>query len=433
MPAQVLSPLGETVLDVARLRQDFPALRQRVHGRPLVFLDSAASAQKPEPVLAAMEQVYRTTYANVHRGAYAFSRRSTELYEHARAQVASFLHAASPDEIVFTRGATEALNLVAQSYARSQFRPGDEILVTELEHHANYLPWLVLAQECGLTLRRIPLADDGTLDLRAIDTLITPRTRLVSFAHVSNVLGTISDPRPLVERAHAVGAVVVLDACQSAPHLPLDVQSLGCDFLAFSGHKLYGPTGIGILWGRPELLATMPPLVLGGDMARSVSFDQAVWEDAPLRFEAGTPPFVEAIGLGAALDYLQAIGMEQIRAHEEALLAYALERLDTLPGLRLLGPRNPARRSGAITFTVAGISPQNLAVALDCLGIAIRAGRHCAHPLHQRLGLAASARASLALYNDADDVDALVDGIQAVLRNPAAFPHTTDEGCGTLS
>jgi cysteine desulfurase / selenocysteine lyase len=420
----VVSPL-----DVARLRHDFPALQQQVHGRPLVFLDSAASAQKPEAVLAAMEAVYRTTYANVHRGAYQFSRRSTDLYEAARARVAAFLHAATPNEIVFTRGATEALNLVAQSYARAHLRPGDEIVVSELEHHANYLPWLMLAQEGGLHLRRMPLAADGVLDLHDLDALITPRTRLVSVAHVSNVLGSITDVPAISARAHAVGAVVVLDACQSAPHLPLDVQTLGCDFLALSGHKAYAPTGIGVLWGRAELLERMPPRVFGGDMARAVTFEGAEWQAPPLRFEAGTPPFVEAIGLAAALDYLQTIGMEAIRAHEKALLAYALKQLHTVPGLTLLGPVDAEQRSGAIAFTVEGLAPQSLAVALDGLGVAIRAGRHCAHPLHQRLGLAASARASLGLYNDRNDIDALVHAIQTVLCTPTAFLQSLDQGC----
>lgn len=274
----------------------------------------------------------------------------------------------------------------------------------------------MLARERGLVLKRIPLTPDGTLDLRTLDTLITPRTRLVSFAHVSNVLGTITDPRPIIARAHAVGAVVVLDACQSVPHLPVDVQALGADFLVFSGHKMLGPTGIGALYGRADLLAAMPPFLTGGDVAREVDFDAVEWEAAPLKFEAGTPAFVEAIGLGAAIDYLEAIGMERVRAHERELVTYALELLGELPGVQLFGPRDPELRSGVVTFTVEGIAPQDLALALDQCGVAIRSGRHCAHPLHRRLGLTASARASFAIYNDAADVEALHDGIVAIQR-----------------
>jgi cysteine desulfurase/selenocysteine lyase len=408
----------ETALDVERIREDFPALAEPVHGQRLVFLDSAASSQKPARVLDAMERVYRTSYANVHRGAYSFSRRSTDAYDAARATIAAFIGAESPSQIVFTRNATEGLNLLAYSYGRAFLRPGDEILVTELEHHANFLPWAELARERGLTVRRIPLTAAGELDLSDIDTLLTPQTRLVSFAHVSNVLGTITDPRPLIERAHAAGAVVALDACQSVPHMPIDVRELGADFVVFSGHKMLGPTGIGVLYGRADLLAAMPPFMTGGDVARDVDFDEVVWEDAPLKFEAGTPAFVEAIGLAAAIDYLSEIGMERVRAHERDLVAYALVRLSDLPGVQVYGPRDPERRSGVVTFTVDGIEPQELALALDLRGVAIRSGRHCAHPLHRRLGVGATARASFAIYNGFADVDALCDGIAAIQRHP---------------
>ena len=401
-------------LDVARIRQDFPALQQTVNGWPLVFLDSAASSQKPRQVLDMMDGLYRSTYANVHRGAYCFSQRSTDLYEQARHKIATFIGAESPAQIVFTRNATEALNLLAYSYGRTFLQPGDEIVLTELEHHANYLPWLQLARERDLTVKLIPLAADGTLDLSALDELLTPRVRLVSFAHVSNVLGTITDPAPIIERAHAQGAVVVLDACQSAPHMPLDVQALGADFVVFSGHKMLGPTGIGVLYGRADLLAAMPPFLTGGDVARDVGLDEVVWEDAPLKFEAGTPAFVEAIGLGAATDYLTQIGMAAVREHERALTEYALARFEALPGVQVFGPRNPELRGGVVTFTVAGIAPQDLALALDERGIAIRSGRHCAHPLHTRLGLPSTARASFTIYNDLADVDALVEGIAAI-------------------
>src|SRR5215213_2625911 len=401
-------------LDVARIRQDFPALQHQVHGQQLVFLDSAASSQKPVQVLEAMEQVYRSTYANVHRGAYSFSQRSTDLYEQARAKIAAFIGAEAPGQIVFTRNATEALNLLAYSYGRTYLRPGDEIVLTELEHHANHLPWRQLARERDIVVKLVPLAGDGTLDLAAFDALLTSQVKLVSFAHVSNVLGTITNPRPISARAHALGAVVVLDACQSAPHMPLDVGELDADFVVFSGHKMLGPTGIGVLYGRAALLADMPPFMTGGDVARDVGFDEVTWEDAPLKFEAGPPAFVEAIGLGAAVEYLQAIGMDAVRAHERELTAYALERLGSLPGLRIYGPTDPDVRGGVVTFTVEGIAPHDLALALDWRGVAIRSGRHCAHPLHRRLGISTSARASFTIYNDLDDIDVLVDGITAI-------------------
>src|SRR4051812_31620960 len=414
----MIADVRTTALDVACIRQDFPALQQQVYSQRLVFLDSAASSQKPAQVLDAMEHVYRTTYANVHRGAYSFSQQSTDLYEQARATVATFIGAESPDQIVFTRNATEALNLLAYSYARTHLRPGDEIVLTELEHHANYLPWLQLARERDIVVKLIPLTADGTLDLAAFEALLTPQVKLVSFAHVSNVLGTITDPRPIIARAHALGAVVVLDACQSVPHMPIDVRALDVDFLVFSGHKMLGPTGIGVLYGRAALLAAMPPFMTGGDVARDVGFDDVIWEDAPLKFEAGTPAFVEAIGLGAAVEYLQALGMDAVRDHERELTAYALERLGALPGVRIYGPTDPDLRGGVVTVTVDRIAPQNLALALARRGVAIRSGRHCAHPLHRRLGLSASARASFTIYNDLGDIDALADGIAAIQCNP---------------
>ncbi len=423
-----LSEGTTTTVDLARVRADFPALRQQVHGLPVVFLDSAASAQKPQIVLDTMQRIYSTSYANVHRGAYAFSRQSTDAYAAARATVARFLNAA-PHEIVFTRNATEGLNLIAFAYARTTLQPGDAILITELEHHANDLPWRMVAQERGLHVKRIPLLPDGTLDLQAFEALLTPRVKLLSFAHVSNVLGTITDPAPLVARARANGTVVVLDACQSAPQLPLDVRALDCDFLAFSGHKVFGPTGIGVVYGRAELLAAMPPFLTGGDVARDVGFDDVVWEDAPLRFEAGTPMFVEAIGLAAALEYLQAIGMATVRAHEQELTAYALERFAGMGGVRVFGPRDPAARGGVIAFTVDGWTAHQVASALDRSGIAVRSGRHCAHPLHKRLGVEATVRASFAIYNNRADVDALVDALQALGQRPALDGPEGQAGC----
>jgi len=403
-------------LDGVRIKADFPIFDQRVNGKRLVFLDSAASSQKPVQVLDAMDQVYRTTYANVHRDVYTFSEHSTELYDQARVQIAQFIGAPSAEQIVFTRNATEALNLIAYTYGRTFLQAGDAILLTELEHHANLVPWQVLAKERGLSLKFIPLAADGTLDLGALDALLTPRVKLISFAHVSNVLGTITDPHPIVARAHAVGAKVILDACQSVPHMPIDVAALDCDFLVFSGHKMLGPTGIGVLYGKPDLLDAMPPFMTGGDMISSVSFEGATWNDVPLKFEAGTPAFVEAIGLAAAVDYLEAVGMDSVRAHERELTAYALERLREMPGLHIVGPTDPDIRAGVVSFTVDGIHPHDLATLLDRDGIAIRAGHHCAQPLHMKLGVSATARASWYIYNDPSDVDALIDGIAAAKR-----------------
>lgn len=401
----------QTRLDVSRIRQDFPIFDAPVHGKPLVFLDSAASSQKPIAVLEEMDRVYRTSYANVHRGVYGLSDRSTQLYGQAREHIATFIGAAAPENLVFTRNATEALNLVAYSYARHFLRAGDEIVLTELEHHANFVPWLVLARERGIVLKFIPLSPDGTLDLSTFDALLTPRTRLVSFAHVSNVLGTITEPAAIIQQAHAAGAVVIVDASQSVPHMPVNVQALECDFLVFSGHKMLGPTGIGVLYGRSELLEAMPPFLTGGDMIGSVSFDDVTWNDVPLKFEAGTPSFVEAIGLGAAVDYLETLGMDAVREHERILTGYALRQLADVPGVSVIGPTDPAIRAGVVSFTVEGVHPHDLASLLDRDGIAIRAGQHCAQPLHTRLGLAATARASFYVYNDEHEVDALIAGI----------------------
>lgn len=398
-------------LDTASVRLDFPILSEAVNGKSVVFLDSAASSQKPVQVLEAMERVYRSTYANVHRGVYTFSERGTELYDQARAKIAQFIGAPRPETVVFTRNATEALNLVAYSYGRVFLQPGDEIVITELEHHANFVPWLVLAKERGLALKFIPLTAEGTLDLSKLDEMITPRTRLVSFAQVSNVLGTIADPRPIIERARAVGAVVVVDGSQAVPHMPVNVQALDCDFYAFSGHKMLGPTGIGVLYGKFDLLEAMPPFLTGGDMITSVTFERATWNDPPLKFEAGTPSFVEAIGLGAAVDYLSALDMEAVRAHERAIVEYALERMSEVPGARIFGPTNPAIRGGVLTFALNGIHPHDLATLLDREGIAIRAGHHCAQPLHIRLGVNATARASFYVYTEAREIDALIEGI----------------------
>ena len=398
-------------LNVERIRQDFPILAERVNGHPLVFLDSAASSQKPVQVLDAMEKVYRTTYANVHRGVYTNSELSTELYEQSRARIARFIGAPAPENVVFVRNATEALNLVAYSYGRHFLRAGDEVLLTELEHHANFVPWLELARERGVGLKFIPLTPDGTLDLSKLDELLTPRVKLVTFAHVSNVLGTITDPQPIVARAHAIGAKVLVAGSQAAPHMPVDVRALDCDFYAFSGHKMLGPTGIGVLYGKQDVLAAMPPFMTGGDMISSVNFERATWAEAPVKFEAGTPAFVESIGLGAAVDYLTALGMASVRAHEREVVAYALERISEVPGATIIGPTDPDKRGGALTFTLQGIHPHDLASLLDREGVAIRAGHHCAQPLHLRLGLTATARASFYIYTELREIDALIEGI----------------------
>ncbi len=398
-------------LDVARIRKDFPILNERVNGRPLVFLDSAASSQKPVQVLAAMEHIYRATYANVHRGVYWNSEQSTELYDDARCKIAQFIGAPSPENVIFVRNATEGLNLVAYSYGRHFLKAGDEVLLTEFEHHANFVPWHVLAKERGVKLKFIPMTQQGTLDLSKLDELLTPQVKLVTFAQVSNVLGTITDPRSIIDRAHAIGAKVIVDGCQSTPHMPINVQAMDCDFYAFSGHKMLGPTGIGILYGKRELLEAMPPFMTGGDMIGSVSFEDVTWADVPVKFEAGTPAFVEAIGLGAAVDYLSAIGMEAVRTHEKETVAYAIERMSEVPGATIIGPTDPEIRGGALTFTIKDIHPHDLGTLLDREGVAIRAGHHCAQPLHIRLGLKATARASFYIYTEQREIDALIEAI----------------------
>lgn len=403
------------MFDATQVRKDFPIFS--ASGRPkAAFLDSAASTQKPESVLRAMESVYREGYANVHRGVYAWSEAATARYDAAREAVARFLGAPEPETIIFTRNATESLNLLAYSYGRSFLRSGDEVILTELEHHANFVPWLELARERGVVLKFWPISAEGALELEALDPLISARTKLITFAQVSNVLGTITDPRPVVERARAVGARVIVDGSQSAPHMPVNVADLGVDFFACSGHKMLGPTGIGVLYGRRELLEAMPPFLTGGDMISRVTFTGATWNEAPLKFEAGTPAFVEAIGLGAAVAYLDGLGMSEVRAHEKALTIYALERLSEVPGLRVLGPQDPNRHGGVAAFVIDRVHPHDLASLLDQQGVSIRAGHHCAQPLHERLGLTASARASFYVYTEPWEIDALIDGIDAARR-----------------
>lgn len=394
---------------IERIRQDFPILTRQVGDKQLVYFDNAASSQKPEVVLHTMDDYYRRYNANVHRGVHRLSEEATAAYEQARLKVARFIHTPSDKQIIFTRGTTEGINLVAHTWGRANLGPGDEVLITEMEHHSNIVPWQILRDQLGFTLRYIPLTDSGELDLSQLDTLLTPRTKLVSFVHVSNVLGTVNPVAELVAAAHAVGAKVLVDGAQSVPHMPVDVQSLDADFLVFSSHKMCGPTGIGVLYGKRELLEAMPPWQGGGDMIREVKMSGSKWNALPYKFEAGTPAVAEAIGLGAAVDYLSGLGMEWIHAQEQALVHYAYERLSQIEGLRIVGP---ADRAGLVAFTYNDIHAHDLSAILDQDGIAVRAGHHCAMPIHDRLGIVATARASFYFYNTPDEVDQLCAGLE---------------------
>jgi len=399
-------------LDVEQVRKDFPILLQEVRGKPLVYLDSAATSQKPRAVIDAVARYYLEDNANVHRGVHLLSERATAHFEEAREKVRRFLNAAHAHEIVFVRGATEAINLVAQSWGRPRLRPGDEIVITEMEHHSNIVPWQLLCEEKEAKLRVAPIDDLGQLRLDELERLLGPRTRLLSLAHVSNALGTINPAREIVSMARERNVPVLLDGAQAAPHLEVDVQALGCDFYAFSGHKLFGPTGIGVLWGRAELLEAMPPWQGGGDMISSVSFERTTWNKLPWKFEAGTPDIAGAIGLGAAIDYLSGLGMDAVAAHESDLLAYGTDALRQVPGLRLIG--TAPKRAGVLSFLLGDIHPHDVGTVLDGEGIAIRTGHHCAQPLMRRFGVPATARASIALYNRRADIDALLRGLQKV-------------------
>ncbi len=390
------------------VRRDFPILSRTVHGKPLVYLDNAATSQKPTAVIDALDRYYRETNANVHRGLHTLSEAATAAYEDARRKVARFVHAARPEEIVFVRNTTEGLNLVAHGWARKFLKAGDVVLLTEMEHHSNIVPWHILRDQIGITLRFLRVNDDGTLDLSDLDAALEG-VKLVSFMHASNVLGTINPVRQIADAAHAVGAKVLVDGAQGVLQMPVDVGALGCDWYAFSGHKLCAPTGIGALWGRYELLEAMDPFLGGGDMIESVRLEGSTWAEPPARFEAGTPAISEAIGLGAAVDYLCSIGMAEIQAEDATLTAYALEKLPQVPGLRLLG--SAPQRGPVFAFTLAGIHPHDLSALLDEDGIAIRAGHHCAQPLGRRFGVPASARASLAFYNVPEEIDALVTAL----------------------
>ena len=408
--AEVRAPFDVEALDGATIRADFPILARRIHGHRLVYLDSAGSSQAPEAVIRTVAEHARAHHANVHRGVYTLSEESSEHYEAARATVAGFIGAADRGEVIFTRGTTESINLVAGSFGEG-FEPGDAIVLTEMEHHSNIVPWQLLAQRRGVELRWAPITDGGLLDMDAFRALIDERVRLVACVHVSNVLGTRNPVQEIAAAAHAVGARVLVDAAQSVPHLPFDVGALGADFVAFSGHKMLGPTGIGVLWARREILDAMPPWQGGGGMIRTVAREGSTWAAVPQRFEAGTPPIAQAIGLAEAVRYLQALGMERVAAHDAALVHTAIERLDEVPGLRLLGPRTG--RVAAIAFALDGVHAHDLATILDRRGVAVRAGHHCTMPLHARLGVTASARASFHVYNTPDDVDVLVEALLA--------------------
>ncbi len=405
---------AETFTDFQRLREDFPILKEVFENRkgeriPLIYFDNAATTQKPRQVLEALNHYYSHVNANVHRAIHKLGERATEAYESSRQRVAEFIHASSAREIVFTRGTTEAINLVAAGYGRKFVGEGDEILVSEMEHHSNLIPWQLLAQEKGARLRFIPFRPDGTLDLSRLDELLTERTRLVAVTHMSNVFGTINPVRQIIRKAHAKNIPVLLDGAQSVPHLPVDVQELGCDFLAFSGHKMCGPTGIGVLYGKAELLEAMEPYQGGGEMIRSVWFDHATWNDIPHKFEAGTPNIAGAVGLAAAMDYLDRVGMEAITRYEQKLTTYALDKMQKIPGMRIFG--QAPERGGVISFYLGNIHPHDMAQFLDYRGIAVRAGHHCAQPVMRKLGIPATTRASFYFYNTYQEIDHFIEAL----------------------
>ena len=400
------------MLDLKKVREDFPILRRRVYGKPLVYLDNAATSQKPLSVIQALTDYYQEYNANIHRAVHALGQEATERYEEARRKVADFIGAPAPESLLLVRGTTEAINLVSYTWARSNIGPGDEILSTPMEHHSNLVPWQRVAQEQGATLKFIPMTSDGTLDLSDLNGLLSERTKLVAIVHMSNVLGTVNPVEEIIQAAHAKGALVLLDGAQSVPHLPVDVQKLDCDFLAFSSHKMLGPTGVGGLYVRPEILETMEPFQRGGEMVREVWPDRATWNDLPYRFEAGTPNIADTIAWGAAVDYLQQLGMDQVRQHEIQITRYALERLGELSeDLQVYGPRDPELRGGVISFSSPAVHAHDLGTVLDRDGIAIRAGHHCAMPLMRHLGVPATARASFYVYNTEEEVDLLVEAL----------------------
>jgi cysteine desulfurase/selenocysteine lyase len=403
-----------TDVELARIRADFPILDQKVHGKPLVYLDSAASTQKPRVVIDAVSRFYAEDYANIHRGVYQLAERATRAYEAGREAVRRLLNAPDAREVILLRGTTEAINLVAQSWGRANVGAGDEILITGLEHHSNIVPWQLLCAERGARLVVAPIDDDGVVRMDELERLVGPRTKLVAVAHVSNALGTVNPVREIAAIAHAAGARVLVDGAQAVARMPVDVQAIGCDFYALSGHKLYGPSGIGALWGRAELLEAMPPWQGGGEMIETVRFERSTWARIPHKFEAGTPHIAGGAGLAAAIGYLESIGIDRVAAHEEALLAYAVEALATVPGVRLVG--TAPSRAGVLGFVVDGIHAHDVGTILDREGVAVRAGHHCAQPVMERFGVPATVRASFGLYNAREDVDALVRGLHTVVE-----------------
>jgi cysteine desulfurase/selenocysteine lyase len=398
--------------DVEKVRRDFPILNQRVHGKPLVYLDNAATTQKPQAVIDAMVRSYAEDNANIHRGVHLLSERATRAYEEAREKVQKFLNASDAREVIFVRGTTEAINLVAQTFGRANVGRGDEVLITEMEHHSNIVPWQLICEEKGAELKVIPITDEGELRIDLLDRLLTDRTRLVAVVHVSNSLGTVNPIRTIVEKAHARGVPVLVDGAQAVAHMPVDVQALGCDFYALSGHKLFGPTGIGVLWGRLPLLEKMPPYQGGGDMISSVTFKRTTYNVVPNKFEAGTPNIAGSVGLGAAIDYLNGIDIPAMQAYEADLLAYGTRALSSVPGIRLIG--TAAKKASILSFVMEDVHPHDIGTILDQEGVAIRTGHHCTQPLMERMCVPATARASLALYNTKEEIDALVGALARV-------------------
>ena len=398
-------------MNAAEIRKQFPILDQEVNGHPLVYLDSAATSQKPQVVIEALEKYYREYNSNVHRGVHTLGTRATDGYEGAREKVRKFINASATEEIIFTKGTTASINLVAASYGRKHIQKGDEIVISMMEHHSNIIPWQQLALQTGATLKYLPLQEDGTISLDDAKEIITPNTKIVSVMHVSNVLGVINPIQELAELAHNNGAVMVVDGAQGAPHIKIDVQDLNCDFYALSGHKMCGPTGIGVLYGKKHLLEEMPPIEFGGEMIDFVDLYDSTWKELPWKFEGGTPIIAGAIGLGAAIDFLESIGLENIEKHEHKLAAYALKRMSEIEGLTIYGPMDASKRAGVITFNLDDVHPHDVATVLDAEGIAVRAGHHCAQPLMRWLKASATARASFYLYNTEDDIDRLVEGL----------------------
>ena len=408
--------MAPTRLDTVRIQRDFPILSQEVNGRRLVYLDNAATTQKPRQVIDALVNYYETSNANIHRGIHTLAVRATEQYEGVRAKVAAHIGAGNPADIVFTRNTTESINLVARAWGDANIGDGDEIVLSLMEHHSNIVPWQMLAKRAGANLRYAGVNDDGTLDLDSLRSLVTPRTKLVSIVHMSNVLGTINPVAEIAEIAHAAGALLLVDGAQSAPHLPLNVTEMGCDWFAFSAHKMLGPTGVGVLWAKPGLLQEMAPFLGGGEMISVVKPEASTWADVPHKFEAGTPNIADVIAFGAALDYLRDLGMDTIREHEKAITAHAIEQLERLPGVHIHGPHDVELRGGAVSFTVDGVHPHDVSTVVDSHGVAIRAGHHCAQLLMRRLNVPATNRASFYIYNDERDVEVLIEALRHAIK-----------------